>query len=96
VRYVVVYDIGDDRLRARIADLCEAFGYRVQESVFECDLEEKGLRELVGRLEREIAAIETSEIGNVRIYRICKECQRASMGIGETEKGAGGDPCIVI
>lgn len=48
MRYVVVYDVSDDRLRQRVANTCEAFGFRVQESVFECELTPRGLEELVG------------------------------------------------
>jgi len=93
MRYMVVYDIADDRLRNRISDLCQEFGVRVQESVFECELEENGLALLVQRLAREIA---DASAANVRLYRVCRDCLRASLALGQTLPGIGDEPCIVV
>ena len=38
MRYVVTYDIADDRRREDVATLLSGYGPRVQLSVFECDL----------------------------------------------------------
>ncbi len=43
-RYLVTYDVVDDRRRGRIHDVLRDFGDRLQYSVFRCDL---GPRELV-------------------------------------------------
>jgi CRISPR-associated protein Cas2 len=93
MRYVVVYDISDDRVRARVSDVCEAFGARVQESVFECELGEDGLDELLRRLGAEL--LDPAE-GNARVYRVCKDCLQASVGLGGTAEGIGDAPCIVL
>jgi CRISPR-associated protein Cas2 len=37
-RYLIAYDITDDRRRGRLAKLLQSFGDRVQYSVFVCDL----------------------------------------------------------
>ena len=37
-RYLVCYDICDDKRLRRVAEVCSDFGIRLQYSVFECDL----------------------------------------------------------
>jgi CRISPR-associated protein Cas2 len=49
---VVCYDIAEDLRRRRVSDELENFGGRVQDSVFECLLEEGQLKELQERLAR--------------------------------------------
>lgn len=94
MRYVVAYDIEDDRARDRIAGVMERFGVRVQKSVFECRLEGKDLDRLVRRLERELTAV--GGAGNVRIYRLCTDCYQSSQGIGHVAEGVEGEPWIVV
>lgn len=77
--YVAVYDIADDDQRDNVATILEGFGYRVQKSVFECDLEPERLADLCARLSRALAEVAT---GNVRIYRVCRACLADSIGIG--------------
>jgi len=68
---LVTYDVattspaGQRRLR-RVAKVCEGFGGRVQQSVFELVLNAHELPVLLQRLEREMNAAED----NIRIYRI--------------------------
>lgn len=95
MRYVVAYDVEDDRARARIAGVMERFGLRVQKSVFECRLEGKDLDRLVRRLERELTAAGGAG-GNVRIYRLCADCYQSSQGIGQAAEGLEGEPWIVV
>ena len=71
MRYIVAYDIEDDRVRARMAALLTRYGVRVQKSVFECDLEEKTLARLQRRLQEELAR---APGGDVRVYRTCADC----------------------
>jgi len=71
VEILVAYDVstetpeGQRRLR-RVAHACEAFGQRVQKSVFECILSEVQLEILVHRLERLI----DPKADSLRIYRL--------------------------
>jgi CRISPR-associated protein Cas2 len=39
--YLVCYDIVSDVRRSKVSKLLEAYGFRVQKSVFECVLDEK-------------------------------------------------------
>jgi CRISPR-associated protein Cas2 len=62
IRYVVTYDIADDRRREDVATLLSGYGPRVQLSVFECDLRTRReaaalrskLRELIDPVEDQI------------------------------------------
>ena len=46
--YLVCYDIVSDRRRNKVSKLLEAYGLRVQKSVFECVLDDKEKREEKG------------------------------------------------
>ena len=60
---VVCYDIAEDLRRRRVSDELENFGGRVQDSVFECHLEEGQLKEL----QEWLAGIIHEEVGLVTI-----------------------------
>ena len=51
-RYIAVYDISDDKERAKAAKILEGFGERVQESVFECYLSGNLRTRLLRRFEK--------------------------------------------
>ena len=78
VRYVVAYDIADDRRRARVADLLLGFGDRVQYSVFEVDVSTRDLERLLASCEILI----TPPADRLRVWRLCGACQRATHAIG--------------
>lgn len=68
---LVTYDVntedqeGERRLR-RVAKLCEAYGQRVQKSVFECLLNPGQLEELRRKLRDEM----DEDVDSLRIYRL--------------------------
>ena len=78
MRYVVTYDVAEDRARAKVAERLEEAGFRVQESVFECDLRAPEIEALVGELADLIAGTEGS---SVRAYRVCHDCLGASLQV---------------
>ena len=51
-RFIVCYDMQEDRQRVRIARLCERYGVRVQYSVFEFRLSDSDYLAFRGELER--------------------------------------------
>ncbi len=69
--FIVSYDIVDDKTRSKVAKLMEAYGVRVQKSVFECELNEKQLIKLKNKL----AMLIDHETDSVRFYRQCKKCR---------------------
>jgi len=93
MRYVIAYDIEEDRVRTRIATLLGSYGTRVQKSVFECNLESEALERLTNLLSTELAV---TPGGNIRIYALCADCYAASLGLGELEEGTGGEPWILV
>ena len=65
MRVIISYDISDTKRRNKIAKILEGHGYRVQYSVFECDLDRKKLAALQKRLK---PLVKVSEWESIRIY----------------------------
>lgn len=68
--HVVCYDISNDRSRDQMSRRLLDFGTRIQESVFECLLDDALYERLIVRLE----SVPLGEDDRVRIYRICADC----------------------
>lgn len=92
MRYVVAYDISDDRVRERMSTLLERFGPRVQKSVFHCFVDDRELGLLTRQVKRVLGSAEN---GQVRFYRLCADCLRVSFGLGEVETERPGRAIIV-
>lgn len=79
MRYVISYDIEENRMRTKLSKLLEGYGVRVQYSVFECELSERRFRELYEKTFRLTEGME----GSVRFYSICKNCESKIVTIGK-------------
>ncbi len=79
--YLIVYDITNDRRRAKIAKTLEALGTRVQYSVFEIYLTEKEF----DRMKHRIIKIIAEEEDSLRIYNLCEKCRQAIAVLGKGE-----------
>ena len=77
--YVISYDIPDDERRLKVAKILLDFGRRVQYSVFEAHLDWSSLENLKERLQKVISQAEDS----IGIYRICGECKKFIVILGE-------------
>ena len=67
---MLIYDIEDDRLRSRVADVCLDYGLeRIQFSAFFGKLNRNRRQELALRLRNELG----DESGRVRIIPVCEE-----------------------
>ena len=77
--YVVAYDIADDDRRQRVARYLEGWGRRVEKSVFECDVSRGQVREIAAHLRSLLVLRED----RCHIYRLCAECTRHRVVIGE-------------
>ncbi len=73
MRFVICYDIADNRRREHVADTLLDYGMRVQESVFECLLDANLAAELHARLGRVIAPLEDKLL----IAPLCERCSQA-------------------
>jgi len=79
-RYVAAYDIPDSRRRKKISDILEAYGIRVNYSVFEIVLKSKAqVKTLEARLLKQLNPKEDS----LRIYALCETCLAKSWSLGE-------------
>ena len=85
--YLISYDVTDDGRRRRIMEALKDRGRRVQYSVFECELDERGLEELWERLGAEVDEAEDS----CRLYRVCQGCagEVRILGPGDRYSEAG-------
>ncbi len=75
---IVIYDISSNKKRLRLFKLLKSYGFRVQKSAFEAEIEKSCYAELLKKLSRY-----GNEHDSVRIYRIIGEGHITSYG-GET------------
>lgn len=81
---VVCYDIPDDKRRNKVAQALKGFGYRVQKSVFECEVNQDMLKKMRLRVEKRLKPEEDS----VRYYNLCQAClgKTVIVGLGQVER----------
>ncbi|MEW6141528.1 MAG: CRISPR-associated endonuclease Cas2 [Chloroflexota bacterium] len=81
---VVTYDIPGDHRRNRVAKALEGFGYRVQFSVFECEVDEAQFR----KMREKVAGRINPEEDSVRYYLICQSCLAKIIidGLGQVQR----------
>ena len=79
MRYVVTYDIADDRRREDVATLLSGYGPRVQLSVFECDLP---TRRAAAVLQSTLRALIDPVEDQVRLYPLDERAARRVAVIG--------------
>jgi CRISPR-associated protein Cas2 len=71
--HVIAYDISEDARRARVAAVLQAYGDRVQRSVFVCTLEADTLQEVRDR----VSGIINPKTDSVYLFRQCAACWEA-------------------
>jgi CRISPR-associated protein Cas2 len=70
MRYVIAYDISDDRPRVRLANYLLDYGDRVQGSVFEADLSTEDVQEILAYAEKLLSAGDS-----LLLYPLCRACR---------------------
>jgi CRISPR-associated protein Cas2 len=78
MKWVVCFDISDDKKRKIIGDTLEEYGVRVQRSVFEIEITEKKLRDIIKKFDEMIDVREDS----VRFYPFHKDTLRKTICLG--------------
>lgn len=69
--YVLVsYDIVKDKTRTQVMKFLKNYGFRIQLSVFECDLDEN----MYERMKKGVEELIDPKEDRVRYYRLCKNC----------------------
>jgi CRISPR-associated protein Cas2 len=70
MKYVIAFDISDDKVRYRAVKVLLEHCYRVQKSVFEGFLSRSALAECMSRLEKLI----DPQSDSIRCYQLCSGC----------------------
>ena len=80
-RFVVCYDVVNNKRRYKVASCLDGYGDRVQDSVFELPVDQVLLDKCMAEVSRQIDAAEDSVI----VYRLCAACEkgRIYLGVGE-------------
>jgi len=83
MRYVVIYDITDDNLRALVAETLKDYGLqRIQYSAFIGDLRRDELNSLLADLKNLIKDLTE----NVQLYPLCDICFKGRKEVGKPKK----------
>jgi len=91
-RYVVCYDVPDDKRRTRLAKCLDGYGDRVQYSVFEAVLD--GL--LFDNLLKDVNSLIDPAEDTVFIYPLCAACAKKRASLGRTPEVFPGDEEVFI
>lgn len=78
MRYLVTYDISDNKARDRVARILSKYGVRVQFSCFEIDCKEDKLLKIL----REIKEIIEPTVDSIYIFPITKNAEQSIYEIG--------------
>lgn len=76
---VVVYDISDDKTRARLYKTLRLYGEPVQFSMFECLLDAARWQQMRSAVQ----AVAPNETGRIRYYELCRKCRRETIVLGQ-------------
>jgi CRISPR-associated protein Cas2 len=89
---VVSYDISNDRRRTKVMKIIEGYGYRVQYSVFECELDARKMAELRSKLK---PLVRETEQDSIRFYPLSGECADKVQVLGR-ETAYYLEPLVII
>lgn len=81
MRYVIAYDVTSDRRRRKVLDRLRNYGYRVQYSVVECELDGARLQSL----KNDVLPLLNRRTDRLAIYRQCETCYLRSDRFGSAE-----------
>ncbi|GJQ64185.1 MAG: CRISPR-associated endoribonuclease Cas2 1 [Melioribacteraceae bacterium] len=88
---VYAYDITENKNRTRLAKKLKDFGWRVQYSVFECDINKDELT----KLNKITKSIIDEAKDSVIIYDLCEGCRKKIKTFGKEKYTAYGDLFII-
>lgn len=90
--YLICYDIVQDSRRNRVAKLLEAYGFRVQKSVFEVMLSP----EQYGKLHKRLGWAIAPETDQIRFYPLTKRSRDKVSILGQKPEMAIADPTFIV
>ncbi len=79
MKYIISYDITNDRKRTRVSKKLESYGVRMQYSLFECELNQQQFM----KLRNDISKTINPKVDSVMYFPMCERCNsnRKSDGI---------------
>ena len=89
MKYVVTYDIANDKRRTKLSDLLGKYGSRVNYSVFEIELSESKREQLLHEIE--LKKLLNKKYDSFRFYHLCENCVPKSFDVCNRE-----DPFEVV
>lgn len=92
MKIIICYDIEDDRDRYRLVKYLESFAYRLQYSVFECELTTKELKVKQSELSLLLADVKRPKVA---IIPVCNDCASKIWQIGSSRESAP-RACIIL
>lgn len=81
MKYVVTYDIANDKNRTKLSDLLSGYGTRVNYSVFEIELTVAKREKLL--YEIELQKLINKKYDSLRFYHLCENCVVKSFDLGD-------------
>ncbi|MDL5054159.1 CRISPR-associated endonuclease Cas2 [Oscillatoria laete-virens NRMC-F 0139] len=90
--YLICYDIIEDRRRTKVSALLEAYGVRVQKSVFEVVVTPPQFK----KLEQQLKKIIDSECDQLRFYPLSEKCRTHLIILGLQPKFTLDDSAVII
>lgn len=90
--YLICYDIVNDSRRNKVSKLLEAYGLRVQKSVFECVLDEKQQEALQKRLLKLL----NKRSDQVRFYPLSAHCRCKVVVLGMQPEFVVDDAAFIV
>ncbi len=81
MEYLVVYDICNPKRLRRVEKMMRGFGYRVQKSVFECDLN----KSTVGAMREQAGRIIDPDKDSIRLYPLLARSREKQLILGQGE-----------
>lgn len=93
-RFLIAYDIKDDKRRGKASKCLQSYGHRIQYSVFLVDLHPVRLQRLVVQLDKIIESkADSILICDLGLLRAAEKSRMVYLGIHESDKGD--EPLII-
>lgn len=81
MKYVVAYDITNNKRRKKLSELLDKYGTRVNYSVYEIELNKTKQTSLLHEIK--LKKLINKKYDSLRFYHICENCQKKSFEICE-------------
>ena len=89
--YLIAYDIAAPRRLRRVAAICLDYGFRVEHSVFECELS----ADLFETMWLELQGVIRSDEDALLAYPLCKNCVGRIRSAGIVKRSVR-EPCFIL